>query len=138
MIYFDTSVIVSALTNEERAVASRSLIATTALKASSGWVLTELASALAFKTRIGQLERDDALAVFSNFAQYVFPDFERYEADFRDFSDAAQLMLNGSRPLRSGDALHLAIVVRRGATLATLDRAFAIAARSVGVEVIEP
>ena len=60
---------------------------------------------------------------------------KRVGVETGDFSASVSLVDAGPRGLRSGDALHLAIAMRAGLPLATLDRDLADAAEASGVEV---
>lgn len=55
--------------------------------------------------------------------------------DDLDFVRCRALLRDGAR-LRTPDALHLAVVLRHGFDLATLDKELATAARLSGVEVV--
>lgn len=99
----------------------------------SAWSLTELASVGAIKQRmevIDALTRQHAMATFQRFASDNLQLSEVDPADFR----AAATILDGSINLRAGDALHLAIARRLGATFMTLDKRQADAARGIGLQ----
>ncbi len=134
-IYCDASVIVSALTAEPFSLVARSWLddQPRADLAYSGWTTAEIASALARKQRSGHL--DDAGRAR---AWAVWPDVSRAMASAEvlsaDLTLVAKLVDSGPG-LRAGDALHLAIVLRLGFTVATFDRDLAAAARAEGVTV---
>jgi hypothetical protein len=100
--------------------------------------VTEVASALSLKARIGQLAAQDVERALGTFLNRMKPDMIGLEIERADFQRAADLIVRTPLPLRSGDALHLAVADRNGAGLLTFDKRFAAAARAVGIEVIEP
>lgn len=59
----------------------------------------------------------------------------RVDVKSDDFADATRLVDSGARGLRASDALHLAVVLRAGFSLATFDRDLATAAQAEGVAV---
>lgn len=138
--YLDTSVIMAALVPEpstdvvlrwlEEAPAGSLVV--------SGWVSTELASALSIRLRMGTLtleRRADILAVWRRMQDeslIVDP------IDQRHFDLAAHVLDRHDLGLRAGDALHLAIASDRGHRLVTLDRRLGNAALAVGVPVLLP
>ncbi|MDP9319058.1 MAG: type II toxin-antitoxin system VapC family toxin [Actinomycetota bacterium] len=136
MIYVDTSVLVAAITNERQTDdAQRWLAAQPAGElAIPDWVTTEVSSALSIKTRIGQVtpsERNRALEAFNSLSEQSLVILAVSRSDClvaARFSDRLDI------GLRAGDALHLAVALRVGAVLHTLDRRLAEGAEHVGVE----
>lgn len=102
--------------------------------ACSGWSDVEIASALARKQRSRVLDAGGRAAAASRWRNLATR-LTMLAVEPDDFASAATLVDAGPRGLRSGDALHLAIVMRAGHALATLDRDLADAAEAVGVEV---
>ena len=132
-IYCDASVIVTALTGEEATAKAQTWLAghAPAELAASPWVGTEVASALARKQRKRALtdeQRRNALAQW----QALLLDWQVIPIADAHFTGAGTLTTRG---LRAGDALHLAIVLAKGAELATGDRRLADVARELGVTV---
>ena len=133
--YLDTSFLVAAFTNEIKTpVVQQRLGAQLAAElAISRWVITEFSSALSLKLRTGQVtatERANALADFEKLwtkSLTLLPVTEAHFSTAASFADRHKL------GLRAGDALHLAICADRRATLHTLDRRMADAARALGV-----
>jgi predicted nucleic acid-binding protein len=140
MIYVDTSVIVSALTNEQATAASQRWLTTQkpGRLAISHWTITEFSAALSIKTRIGSLTLNDRAFAIAEFARWRPRYFLSLEIASAAFERAAQLCERVEAGLRASDALHLAIVQERGADLCTLDERLASAATAIGVQVVRP
>jgi predicted nucleic acid-binding protein len=102
----------------------------------SAWTITEFSSALALRRRSGTLVMQDSLAAESAFDGWVSSDQVRQlEIGSADFAAARQLMRYDMIRLRAPDALHLAIALRLGAAMATLDDDLQEAAKAVGLPV---
>jgi uncharacterized protein len=139
MLYVDTSVIVSALTNEADTSLSQVWLARQELSelTISDWTTTEFASALSIKLRTGALGVNDRAAALSAFTRLCAESFATLLVGREDFHAAARFADQSDLNLRAGDALHLAICANHGASLCTLDRRLAEAAGRVGVPVRE-
>jgi hypothetical protein len=139
MLYVDTSVIVSALTNEVDTALSQTWLARqeTSELTISDWTMTEFASALAIKLRTGALGVDHRAAALSAFTRLCVDSFRTLPVARQDFRTAVRFADQSELNLRAGDALHLAICANHGASLCTLDRRLAQAAPRVGVPVRE-
>lgn len=135
MLYIDTSVLVSALTNESRTAEMQDWLASQRPEdlVISDWVMTEFSAALSVKIRTGQLapeHRAEALAMFRSMAEVSL---DVVAVSRRDFATAAQLSDQHAIGVRAGDALHLAIAANHGYHLVSLDRGLAEAASAFGV-----
>lgn len=133
--YCDASVIVAALTAEPFSLLARRWLDDQpgASLVQSGWTLAEVDSALARKQRSRRLDavgRARALATWRTVSQRI----ALTDVVPADFALVASLVDSGPG-LRAGDALHLAVVLRLGVSLATFDRDLATAARAEGVRV---
>lgn len=136
MHYVDTSVLVAAVTNETATLRSQQWLAAQPAGelTISDWVTTELSSALSIKTRIGRLsapDRNRALEAFNGMSERSLVVVAITRADFLV---AARFADRHDIGIRAGDALHLAVTLRIGAILNTLDRQLADSAEHVGVE----
>lgn len=137
-LYLDTSLLVSAFTNETATASTLAWLGEQdpADLAISEWVRTEFSSALSLKLRTRQINaahRADALAVFA-----------RVSADSLDilpisglhFRTAARFVDQHVLGLRAGDALHLAVCADHGAALCTLDHRLGEAGPVLGVRTV--
>ncbi|MBA2574502.1 MAG: type II toxin-antitoxin system VapC family toxin [Actinomycetota bacterium] len=136
MLYLDTSLLVAALTPETNtADVQRWLSEQVAGQlAVSDWVTTEFSSALSLKTRVGALaveERDQALDAYR---LLTLRSFEIVPVTRNDFLVAARFLDRSEMALRAGDALHVAVALRTGAVLVTLDRELRDQGIQVGVD----
>ena len=133
-LYLDTSVLVSALTNEPDSDRILGWLEeqSDALTISD-WVTAEFSSALSIKLTTGQMgvaDRADALRLFASWRTDVLTSLPVSGSHFHTAARFADQYLLG---LRAADALHLAIVADAGATLCTRDRRQSEAGLSLGV-----
>ncbi len=102
----------------------------------SDWTITETASALSMKVRLGHLTEDQRSDVGVVLADWLDGSLEVVPVPRAAFDDAARLLRRHETGLRAGDALHLATSSLHGARLVTLDRRQADAARALGLDAI--
>lgn len=135
MIYIDTSVLGALFFRETGAetVFERLEASSKAGLRISAWSLTELASVGAIKQRMGLIDAVTRQVAMATFQRFASDNLQLSEVDPADFRTAATL-LDGNNNLRSGDALHLAIARRLGATLLTLDKRQSAAAQTIGLK----
>lgn len=137
MIYLDTSVLGALFFREPTApaiLASLETVGTTNLCVSA-WSLAEMASVGAIKERTGSIDSAGRAAGLAAFNRFVSDSLTLTEVEPGDFRTAAVLLDTPTLPLRAGDALHLAIVRRMGASVATLDTRQSMAADHYGIAV---
>lgn len=135
MLYLDTSIVVSALTNEPRSSEIYAWLAQlSAPLFVSGWVKAELSAALSGKLRMRAITVAENRAAREAFAKLVQASFGDAPILASDFGRASRLAEKHELGLRGGDALHLAIAERHGATLCTLDKRQAEAACALSIE----
>lgn len=135
MNYLDTSVLVSALTEEVETARIQAWLHDRAPGelAISLWVATEFSSALSLKLRKGDIDKalqERALVAFRRFSSEVF---EILPVTGPDLLRAAELANRHELNLRGGDALHLAVASAQGALLCTLDRRLAKVGAQLGL-----
>jgi uncharacterized protein len=135
MLYLDTSILVSALTNEADTAAVQAWLAGQVARdlTISDWVVTEFSSAMSIKLRSGQLGPDHRAAALASFTRLAADTLRILPVERASFRTAARFADQPTLNLRAGDALHLAICAEWGATLCTLDRRLGEAAPVVGV-----
>ncbi|MEX2500729.1 MAG: type II toxin-antitoxin system VapC family toxin [Trueperaceae bacterium] len=138
--YLDTSLVIAALTSEERTVAVHDWL-DEKVRARSGatglvvsdWTVTEIASALSLKIRTGQIGPNDRHDIDDVLSAWLEASLDRVPVPRTAFLDAARLLRHHDTGLRAGDALHLATADHHGIPLVTLDRTMAHAGSALGV-----
>jgi predicted nucleic acid-binding protein len=124
ILYLDTSVIVSALTNEASTPRVQAWLHAQVPDALtiSDWVRTEFSSALSIKLRDRQMDetqRSDSMREFAWLSEHVFASLAIKPAHMRT---AAKMADHHQTGLRAGDALHLAVCADYAASLCTIDK----------------
>lgn len=136
MYYLDASCCVALLTRESgtaRAAAWLDAHREEPL-AISLWVHVEVASALAMKVRIGELNEKERAAALTGWLS-MRESLRILDIPRGNFASAAEMVERFELGLRAGDALHLAIAAAHSCTLVTLDERMAKAAPELGVPV---
>jgi uncharacterized protein len=135
MLYLDTCVVMSVLTNEPRSTAVEAWLTAQSIDdlAISDWVVTEFSSALSIKVRTGAISTVQRSAIRAQFTQSVINTFAFLPVTATAFRTAARFCDQSQLDLRAGDALHLSICAEQGASLCTLDHVLGRAASSVGL-----
>jgi predicted nucleic acid-binding protein len=138
MLYLDTSLLVSALTNEAETAAVQAWLVKQDARALtiSDWVVTEFSSALSIKLRTGQLGQEHRAAALAAFTRLASETLHVVPVERASFHTAVRFLDRPGSNLRVGDALHLATCAERNATLCTLDRRLGETAPMVGVRSI--
>jgi predicted nucleic acid-binding protein len=136
MLYLDTSLLVTALTNETETARMQSWLAQQHADdlAISDWVATELSSALSIKLRTGQIGEGHRAEVLAMFTRLTTDSLSVLPVSRFQFRAAARFADHHALGLRAGDALHLAICADHGATLCTLDRRLSDAGSVLGIK----
>jgi uncharacterized protein len=134
MLYVDTSIHISGLTNEVQTSAVQAWMSqqTVGQLTISDWVVTEFSSALSIKVRTGQLPAAERSAIMARFTQLCAGTFRILPIKRSAYRAAAKYCDQFALGLRANDALHLAICAENGATLCTLDQRLGSAAPQLG------
>jgi uncharacterized protein len=82
------------------------------------------------------MKLQEARLVFTNFDEWIARAAERLFSSSDDVASAATLLRRLDLPLRTPDAINLAIALRVGAQLLTFDKKMAASARTLGIVVI--
>ncbi len=133
--YFDTSVLIAAVTEELRTQDARALLMTMMPDgfAVSSWTEAELSAALPMKVRAGGLAPQDLPKAFRALDALTGQGAWRIAVRDEDVVSAGALARAAATPLRAGDALHIAIARAHGLRLVTFDRDQAKAAQAHGL-----
>ena len=137
--YFDASVVIPILVKERCSAAVDAFMSTLQQEVwVSDFAAAEVASAVSRLVRTGRLQASDGTACLSDFDVWRAAMTRQAEMHAADVRLAGAFVRKFDFALRVPDALHLAIAQRLDATLVTLDRRLATAARELGVAVEEP
>ncbi len=137
MPYVDTSLITTLITTEKRTAAALAwLIGHGAALTTSEWTRTEVASALSIKQRREELDDLGRARAEWAFEQMIARGLTIVPVTTADFRRAADYVRVPERNLGGGDALHIAVAARLGATLHSLDDRQVEAARQLGVDAV--
>lgn len=137
MFYLDPSLITALITTEDRTERALDwLFATELPLVCSEWAMTEVASALSIKQRRGDLDAGSRAHSERLLGRLVDEELDVVPVLSGDFRRAADYVRPPERKLRGGDALHIAVAGRLGATLHSLDDDQVEAARKLGVEAV--
>jgi predicted nucleic acid-binding protein len=138
ILYLDASVLVALLTADALSARADALLrALRPIALISDLAEAEFASAVARRVRTGEMATDLAHAAFANLDIWRARSAQMVETEATDVRAATTLLRRVDLPLRTADAINIAIARRAGARLATFDATMAIAARALGVDVID-
>ena len=137
--YLDASVLVALLTIEPLSGRADNFIASVREPLIvSDLASAEFASAIARRVRMRESTLDEARADLVHFDLWLARSAERIEMTTADLTAATVFLRRLDLPLRTPDAIHIAIAQRVGATLVTFDRQMAASARALGTPVATP
>ena len=135
MIYADTSVWVALLTQEAGTSRVEQWFGSCSEPlVSADWTLTEFHSAIAIKTRTGQMSADQAMEALELFDHLSSGGLALVPVSRAAYRAAAALVDDYRQGLRGADALHMAVAQELGLQqFATLDRNQAANAQRLGL-----
>ena len=137
--YLDASVVIALLTDDAlHARADRFASADPGPLMISDLATAEFASALGRQVRTGAIAIEEARAGLSTLDVWTRRAANQIETTGADIAIASTFLRRLDLPLRTPDAIHIAIVQRVGATLVTFDRQMAASARALGTPVATP
>jgi predicted nucleic acid-binding protein len=137
-VYLDASVVVPLFTRDASTDRARQYLRTARpALVLSDFGAAEFASAVARKVRAGDLSADDGQAAFATFDAWVAGEVGRAQTSPTDIAAAESFIRRLDLTLRAPDAIHIAMAIRLGATLATFDRAMEASARTLGCAVAD-
>jgi len=136
MVYIDTSILVAYYCPEAMSDQAEKFIVTTKNPAISQITEVELTSALARKVRERTLSHKDGNDILSLFQTHIDQKcYTPLPVQPRHYSTARNWVSQFNTPLRTLDALHLAIAAKNSIPLITADIQFANSANILGIEV---
>ena len=134
MIYIDSSVIAAYYCPEPLSTKAEQIIRAETRPALSDLTEVELFSAVSRKMRSRELSRDAAERIAAQFLAHLDSAlYTRIALDRRHYQLARDWLGRFSTPLRSLDALHLAVAHGHSVPVLTADRQLVRAARKLGV-----
>jgi hypothetical protein len=134
MAYLDTSVLVAYYCPEPLSEAVERILRRMEQPAISALTEVEFASALARKVREIGMSREEANLVLNEFKAHISQRlFTRVPVGREHYTGAFTWLTQFSLPLRTLDALHLAVAAGADLDLITADRSLARSARELGV-----
>lgn len=136
MPYLDTSVVVAYYVPEALSTRAQSIYTAQSAPTISELVELEFFAALSLRLRTGDLERTQAERVASLFLSHLDGGwYTRIHLHAGHYLAARGFIARFDLPLKSPDALHLAVSASERLSLVTADRQLARNAESLGLEV---
>ena len=134
MVYIDTSVLVAYYCPEPLSETAEKIILRSVQPSLSALTEVELASVLARKMREKEISRVDANLVITEFQSHLSQFlFKRIPVERELYSLAFNWLIQLSTPLKTLDALHLAVASVNSLQVITADRQLASSARKLGL-----
>ena len=135
-LYLDASVVVALLTKDVFTSRAETYIRANApILIVSDFAAAEFVSVIARRLRVREITEPIARVVFAELDAWVIRTTEHAETTTADIIAAAGALRRLDLPLRTADAVNIAIARRIGATLMTFDEKMAASAKALGVGV---
>jgi predicted nucleic acid-binding protein len=136
-VYLDASVLVAMFTDDALAIrADAFLRAHSPVLVISDFAAAEFASAVARLVRMKNVKAEAARRAFAVFDAWIARAAGRVLTTSADVAAAAAFLRRLDLPLRTPDAMNIAIAQRVGAELLTFDNKMAAGARALGTNVL--
>lgn len=137
-VYVDVCVWIALLANEPGSAWLQDWLENeTGALVASRWSMVEISSALSIKVRRGELTTALADELCQRFDALTQDELQLLPLASKDYDHAAVLCRDAASGLRAGDALHLAVAARSGASyLLTLDKVMAANAEKLGLALV--
>jgi predicted nucleic acid-binding protein len=137
MVYLDTSVLAAYYCPEPLSAQAEKIVISADRPCISSLTEVELASAISRKIREKNLSQEDGNKIFNQFQTHLRePLFRLATVENRHYQTAKNWILQFAVPLKTLDALHLAIAAEGDFTLLTADRQLDISAKYFGIDVV--
>jgi uncharacterized protein len=137
--YLDANILVALLTPEPFSGRADTFLQTnTEPLIVSDFAAAEFSSAVARRVRMSEFTLYQARFTLSRFDTWLARTADRVEISPADVAAATAFLRRLDLPLRTPDALHIAIAQRIGASLVTFDQRMAASARALGMAVATP
>ena len=137
MYYLDTSVLAVYYCPEPLSEQAEKIIIRAKRPRISSLTEVELASAVSRKIREKNISPEDGNKIFNQFRSHLKESLYRLiSVEDRHYQTAKNWILQFSTPLKTLDALHLAIASGDNLTLLTADRQLELAAKHFGIKVV--
>ena len=138
-VYVDASVLVALFTNDALAHRADAFLRTQSpVVIVSDFASAEFASAISRHVRMRDIRSEDAHRVFASFDAWASRQAGRTLTTAADVGSAAAFLRRLDLPLRTPDALNIAIAQRVGADILTFDKRMAQSARVLGSTALTP
>jgi uncharacterized protein len=136
-VYLDASVLVALFTDDVLAGRADAFLRTRSpVLIVSDFAAAEFASAIARHVRMRGIKAQDAHRTFTTFDAWIARAAGRALTTSADVASAAAFLRRLDLPLRTPDALNIAIAQRIGADILTFDDQMAASARALGTTVL--
>jgi uncharacterized protein len=138
-LYLDASLLVALFVIDPSSARAEAFLAINpAIVAVSDFGAAEFSSAVARRVRTRELTQNDGRLAFTRFDWWHARTVHRHEITAADIGAADRILRRLDLPLRTPDAIHIAVAQRLGATLVTFDRQMAASARALDTAVATP